>query len=180
MWCDNEVTVEGPNEFLEEFLRFAAGETPFDFPQFIPYPEEFQRLDEIAEAWDREHGPDCDWHARPKDGFNSGGCEWRVENWGAKWQPSPVKVEGPVTDDDEKTLRVVFHFDTPESPPTPVIKRAAELYPALRFELCYFECECVCEGHFCWSGGEVVEEDDVCLVLEPTAKLRTELGGNPR
>ena len=51
--CENDLAVEGPTEVIEEFLKFAAGESPFDFNRFIPYPEEFQRLDEIAEAWDR-------------------------------------------------------------------------------------------------------------------------------
>ena len=62
-WCENDLTVEGPTEVIEEFLKFAAGESPFDFDRFIPYPEEFRRLDEAAEAWDREHAgrPDYDW-----------------------------------------------------------------------------------------------------------------------
>ena len=160
-YCENDLAVEGPKEVIEEFLKFAAGESPFDFNRFIPYPEEFRRLDEITEAWDREHAvrSDYDWHARPKDGFNSGGCEWRVENWGTKWQPSPIKVEGPVTDDDGKTLRVVFHFNTPESPSTAVIKKAAERYPALRFELQYFECVCEFEGLFCCSRGKVEPDE---------------------
>ena len=100
-----------------------------------PIPQEFQRLDEIAEAWLKEHAerPDYDWRLQPKDGFNSGGYDWCVANWGTKWPASRVEVEGPVTGYDEKTLEVVFHFDTAWSPPMPVIKRAAELYPALRF-----------------------------------------------
>jgi hypothetical protein len=164
-WYDNELTVKGPHEAIDEFLKFAAGESPFDFSRFLPYPEEFQRLDEIAEAWDREHlgRPDYDPKARPKDGFNSGGCEWRVENWGTDWLPSRVRVDGPETYDDGKTLHVVFHFDTPENPPMAVIKKAAARYPALRFELRYYECQCVSDGLFCCSGGEVVEDDDeVC------------------
>ena len=44
-----------------------------------------------------------------------------------------------------------------------VIKKAAARYPALRFELRYYECQCVSDGLFCCSGGEVVEDDDeVC------------------
>ena len=150
-WCENDLAVEGPKEVIEEFLKFAAGAagenplddegSPFDFNKFIPYPQEFQRLDEIAEAWLKEHAgrPDYDYRARPKDGFNSGGYDWCYANWGTKWPACHVEVEGPVTGYDEKTLEVVFHFDTAWSPPMPVIKRAAELYPALRFELRYFE-----------------------------------------
>ena len=118
-WCENDLTVEGPKEVIEEFLRFAAGESPFDFNKFVPYPEEFQRLDDAAEAWDKEHAeqPDCDRRQRPKDGFNSGGFEWRVEHWGTKWPAFHVDTEGPVTGYDGKTLEVVFHFDTAWSPP---------------------------------------------------------------
>ena len=62
-WCENDLAVEGPKEVIEEFLKFAAGESPFDFGKFIPYPAEFQRQDEIAEAWLKEHAerPDYDW-----------------------------------------------------------------------------------------------------------------------
>ena len=134
-WCENDLTVEGPTEVIEEFLKFAAGESPFDFDRFIPYPEEFRRLDEVAEAWDREHAgrPDYDWRARPKDGFNSGGYDWCVANWGTKWPASRVELEGPVSRYPGKTAEVVFHFDTAWSPPKPVIEKAAKLYPALRF-----------------------------------------------
>ena len=30
-WCENDLTVEGPKEAIEEFIKFAAGESPFDF-----------------------------------------------------------------------------------------------------------------------------------------------------
>ena len=42
-WCENDLRVEGPIAAIDEFLKFAAGESPFDFNRFIPYPEEFQR-----------------------------------------------------------------------------------------------------------------------------------------
>ena len=59
---------------------------------------------------------------------------------------------------DGKTLEVVFHFDTAWSPPTPVIKNAAERFPALTFELRYFECGDCFNGLFCCSGGAVVTD----------------------
>ena len=166
-WCENDLTVEGPKELIQEFLKFAAGENPldveesaFDFHRFIPYPEEYQRQDEVVEAWDREHAgrPDYDWRARPKDGFNSGGYDWCVANWGTKWPAHRVEVE-PVTGYDGKMLEVVFHFNTAWSPPRPVIKRASELYPALRLELRYFECGCGFNGLFSCSGGEVETDE---------------------
>ena len=160
-WCENDLSVEGPKEVIEEFLRFAAGESPFDFQRFIPYPEEFRRLDEIAKAWDRENvgRPNCERRPRPKDSFSSGGHEWCVANWGTKSPTPHVEVKGPVTGSDGKTVEVAFHFDTEWSPPTPVIKNAAERFPALRFELQYFECVCEFEGVFCCSGGKVEPDE---------------------
>jgi Ferredoxin-like domain in Api92-like protein len=160
-YCENDLTVRGPKEVMEEFLKFAAGGSPFDFNRFLPYPEEFRRLDEIAKAWDREHegGPDYDWFGRPKDGFNSGGYEWRVKHWGTKWPACRVKVEGPVTGYAEKAVTVFFHFDTAWSPPKPVIEKAAELYPALQFELRYFERGAQFNGFFYCSDGEVETDE---------------------
>ena len=76
---------------------------------------------------------------------------------------------------DEKTLEVVFHFDTAWSPPMPVIKRAAELYPALRFELRYFECGCCFNGLFRCSAGAV--ESNKCGAYFGTAAAEA-LGGS--
>jgi hypothetical protein len=156
-WCENDLTVEGPKDAVEEFLKFAEGESPFDFDRFIPYPEEYRRPDEIAAAWYREHAerPDADWASRPVDGFNSGGYEWCIANWGTKWPARRVDREGPEVGFPEGTLSVVFHFDTAWSPPLPVVRKAAELFPSLSFELRYFECRGCFNGMFCCSGGEV-------------------------
>ncbi len=160
-YCENDLSVEGPKPLMEKFLIFAAGESPFDFNRIIPDPEKFRRQDEIAEAWDREHlgRPDYDWRARPKDGFNSGGYEWCVEHWGTKCPTPRVEVEGPVTGHDGKTLQVVFRFDTALSPPRQVIEKAAQLYPALRFELRYFECSRCFDGLFCWRDGNLQTDE---------------------
>ncbi len=158
--CENDLMVEGPREVLEEFLKLAAGKSPFDFDKFVPYPEDFERLDDAAEAWDREHAatPHQERGTPPKDGYGAGGRDWCVANWGTKWPAFHVDVEGPVTVYDEKTLQVVFHFDTAWSPPSPVIKNAAERYPALSLDLRYFESGCGFNGIFRCSGGEVVTD----------------------
>ena len=38
-YCENDLAVEGEKDVIEQFLKFAAGESPFDFNRFIPYPE---------------------------------------------------------------------------------------------------------------------------------------------
>ena len=90
-WCENDLTVEGPTEVIEEFLKFAAGESPFDFDRFIPYPEEFRRLDEAAKAWDREHAgrPDYDWR-RGRKMASTRAAMTGVSRIGARSGPPPA------------------------------------------------------------------------------------------
>jgi hypothetical protein len=156
--CDNDLTVEGPAEVLAEFLRFAAGESEFDFNRIIPYPEEFRRQDEAVEAWDREHAG-CDWRARPKNGYNSGGYEWCVANWGTRSLAWRAEVE-PVIGYDGKLVQLGFSFETDWDPPLPVVKKAAELYPALCFELRYYQGCWDDPGIFCCAAGVVSDESE--------------------
>ena len=49
----------------------------------------------------------------------------------------------------------MFYFDTAWSPPVPVIRKAAELFPSLSFELRYFESRGRFNGMLCCSRGGV-------------------------
>ena len=124
-YCENDLTVEGPREVLEEFIKFAAGESPFDFNKFVPYPEEFQRLDDAAEAWAIENAGKNHQErgTPPKDGYSAGGYDWCVSNWGTKWPACDVEVGEPAPRYGGKTWEIVLHFKTPWSPPTPVIAK---------------------------------------------------------
>jgi hypothetical protein len=160
-WCENDLRIEGPREVIEEFVRFATGETEFDFERFRPYPEEFRRLDEIAEAWDREHAGKT-WHVsdpRPCDGYNSGGEDWRNANWGTKWLAHRVERCDPVPVSDAGLVELVYHFCTAWGPPTPLIEHAAQLFPALAFELRYFESLGAFNGMLCCSEGEITFDE---------------------
>src|SRR5512135_839915 len=176
-WCQCELTIEGPKPLTEKFLRFAAGESPFDFNRVIRYPEKFQQLDDAVEAWDKENAkrPDADWRARPKDGYNAGGADWCLANWGTTSLACHVEVEGPITAYDDK-VQVVLFFDTAWSPPTPVIRKASELYPALCFELRYYEGDCGVPGLFSCTKGAVSDESEPYLSEAETNELRPGLG----
>ena len=67
-------------------------------------------------------------------------------------------------------MEIVFHFDTAWSPPTPIIKNAAERFPALTFELRYFECGCCFNGLFRLSRGEV-ESDESSTLFRPPGRM---------
>lgn len=161
-WCENDLVVEGPSALVEDFMRFAAGpEGPFDFDRFVPYPEEFRLADAAADAWERGNAdrPDVNWADCPPDGFDAGGCDWCVENWGTKWNAVGTRVEGPAEGDEDGTDRVMYHFDTPWTPPIPLVRKAAHFFPGLAFELRYFERGRGFNGILRCEGGEFVRDE---------------------
>src|SRR4051794_35531266 len=84
-WCECDLRISGPTAGVLGLVEFARGvERVFDFDKFIPYPPQFAGPDRIREEWERQPGPK-DWSQRPKDGYDSGGYQWRCENWGTNW-----------------------------------------------------------------------------------------------
>lgn len=154
-WCECDLTVCGQMARVQEFLEFAkGGDSGFDFNRFIPYPEWFRLQDEAAQAWKRD--PHRIGQA-PRNGFNSGGYDWYVENWGTKWNAYHVEIGEPSTWDNEASVDICF--TTAWSPPLPVIVKASELFPDLNFELRYFECGAQFNGVFQCLDGQVVWDE---------------------
>ena len=67
-------------ERLEKLMR--TDKHPFDFDALLPYPEHFAALDKAAQEAEDAGVP---YHQRPKDGYNQGGYQWCIQNWGTKW-----------------------------------------------------------------------------------------------
>lgn len=125
---ENDLYLTGPADEVEALLkRIKADENKFDFCTIIPYPKIYADLDEESrtlgyQEFRKKYGPDA------KDGFNSGGYEWCVQNWGTKWNAYHVEVsEGKIT------------FQTAWSPPLPVIRELHRQFPHVTLELEYFE-----------------------------------------
>ena len=152
-WCENELTITGSMEEVKRFLeRARSEEEALDFDHFIPYPQEFKDLDEIAEKWREEH-PDGSLADEPKDGFNSGGYEWCWKNWGTKWSACDARVE---RHDEEGAM---IEFRTAWTPPIPVVKKMAEEFPSLCFVLDYWERGAGFQGSIEIKGDEVTVEE---------------------
>ena len=130
-WCCCELSVVGPIEERNRFKKLAEGDGGgLDFNSFVPYPEPFKSMDEISQKL-RENG--VSYSEIPKDGFNSGGYEWCVKNWGTKWN---VNNDVEII---EKPRSLFYTFDTAWNPPRPVIHIMTEMFPELRFNLRYWE-----------------------------------------
>ena len=159
--CDLEITYEGENteEGIKEINRFQeyakTGNNVLDTEKFFPYPERFKKLDEEAEKEyeriralpeeERKNAP------RPKDGFNQGGYEWCINNWGTKWGI----CHADLVFTDYKSGVLTYSFDSAWSPPEPVIEKMAKMFPSLRFCLRYFEGGAGFNGIFVCENGEI-------------------------
>ena len=134
-WCMNWMTVafDGPVEdrmaVLDEVVEALRGEEgPLDFSRVIPLPESID------------------------DGSGMDGYNWRVDNWGTKWNVhSDVTVE-------RFADRVVYAFETAWSPPVPVADRFAELFPHVDVTLAFDERGLDFGGFVFWSGGKVEDQ----------------------
>ena len=109
-WAENELTITGPD--VSRVLKAIHSEFSddedarvIDFDRIIPYPQHFKDLDQRARDYEQKfraianNDPErqeklnalaSEYGVEPgtmhlKDGFNSGGYEWRCEHWMTKW-----------------------------------------------------------------------------------------------
>lgn len=127
-WCENDLIVTGKREDVEAFLAAASGfdhgadkkteENPLCFDKFIPYPQKFldmdaaaeKRREEIKAMSEEERAKLKQDELWPKDGYNQGGYEWCVANWGTKW--CACHTRKPEVKDGKRTVKAVIGFDT--------------------------------------------------------------------
>ena len=123
---ENDLTVKGDVDEIRRFFEEVKGgrkdgteDVLIDANKLIPYPKVFEDKDSDGSGF---------------EGFNSGGYEWCVANWGTKW--GMYSFEPPVF--KKKSAKVTF--STAWSPPLPLVLKMSEMYPNLKFSLRYYEC----------------------------------------
>jgi len=84
-----------------------------------------------------------------KDGYNSGGYEWCVENWGTKWGFYDVQTA-------PRKRGLFYTFRTAWSPPAPLVMAMSRAFPDLTFKLRYYEGGAAYKGLFLAAHGEVL------------------------
>lgn len=125
-WCDNRLTVFGPQEDLRVFRRKAVGHNPWNPPSPDREPNQlnFHSLVPIPiEVL--------------KAGYNPTGYNWEYKHWGVKHGASDVDFS---TDSDETyPPRLAYWFRTPWSPPLAFLATVSRQWPRMRFFLDYSE-----------------------------------------
>lgn len=163
--CETDLTITATPEVIHAIA--AAHFTPdgaLDCDSLIPYPAKLRALDDAAQAWREQYGDATGYFVRadlkddptipprPKDGFNSGGYEWCLTNWGTKWgtyEPRPMVIE-----EDGKTATLRASFESAWAPPTPVLHVLAERYPTAHLVADSYEGGCGFHLHTEWTDGE--------------------------
>ncbi len=138
-WCYNSVTIDGFRLDLKEFADKAAensieGDLSL-LRAFIPMPEEYTTL----------------------EGYNSGGYEWCISNWGTKWAESSIEMSGENFGD---TGQIVCQFDSPWAPPLHGYDKISEMFPRLTFIHFWDEPGmCFCGIRVTKNGEEIMMEE---------------------
>jgi hypothetical protein len=144
--CVNRLFVIAPADgrlhHLKEFEEFAKDENGvLSANKFIPYPEEFRKKDDeeyefsqkISKMPEEVRRIYTAVHPYPENGFNSGGYEWCVANWGTKWNFYDISLEKP------RPNILYYQARTAWTPAIPIVDRMAYMFPMLDFTCQFFE-----------------------------------------
>ena len=116
-WCYNEISMYGEPEDIKAIKELITSkESPFDFNKIIPMPKEMENTESLFKGTEEESQALID-----KYGANNW-YDWRLNNWGTKWNITEADVEAG--DED-----IYATFDTAWSPPEGIHNYLQEKFP---------------------------------------------------
>jgi len=171
-WCSNSLRVEGPQPDIMRCVKFVKSKKEIlDANKIIPYPKKFRKMDEQArrradllgklrekvkfDRFNDRQMREFNYNAPPTihDGYNRGGHEWCINNWGTKWGFCEAQIL------DRSPTSIDYSFETAWSPPLPLIKRLGKMFPRLHIVLNYEETGCGFQGELGIEAGKVYMDD---------------------
>jgi len=152
-WCSNNVFIDGERESVQRFVEYVAlGDSPFSLQAILPMPDDLtiamhpvrivtqveydeyepQHDDgrpitqEMSDRFTRLYGYD-NWH------------DWRVANWGTKWDTDGREVRSWITPRIRQLARAKarFDFNTAWGPPVGIYRALVKKFPKLHIEWPY-------------------------------------------
>lgn len=135
-WCSNVLTVKGAKKELARFRKAnkgsyknEAGRTinnALQLNALVPMPPELEN----TQSPGNENSPEAK-ALKKKHGY-SNWYDWRVANWGTKWEVSEENCTLETVDG-----ALVYTFDTAWSPPGDWLDKVSKLFPSLEFSIRY-------------------------------------------
>lgn len=136
------IQIIGTEQDVRAVMEFVKGENgAISSDKIIPYPDKFKKMDEEHYAryghWN-SHTPEQQEQSEKdrkngtyiKDGFNSGGYEWCIANWGTKWDFYDITVSDVSKMHDGKFL-VEYLVNTAWAPAIPVMVELSVMFPSV-------------------------------------------------
>lgn len=122
-WCENRLTITGDRREIDRFrVEVKTRKTDLSLSKLYPMPKELEDTQSPSEKPDKalieKYGTD-NWY------------DWRVKNWGTKWDVWDASLVEKGDDYLE------YHFFSAWSPPVEWLKNVSEDYPKLSFLLKY-------------------------------------------
>lgn len=152
-WCESDLYIKGDKGEIIRFKEFARdGSNLLSCDKFIPYPQPYKEMDAQKRKMDElafEDKIDKIEAQEFKDGFNNGGYEWCITNWGTKWDFVDPRIV------EEGANNIKYSTSTAWSPALPVIKKMSNFFLSLLFTLKYFERGQAFQGIFVCKKGIV-------------------------
>ena len=105
-WCNNKLTVFGPDEDVQRFKKNAIGNSPWHTEQEKKNVLNFHSLTPVP--------PEV-----VSAGYDQAGYEWELMNWGCKWGACSTELV------EEREGHLTYFFDTAWSPPIPFLSKLA-------------------------------------------------------
>jgi hypothetical protein len=128
----------------------------FDFNVLIPYPQHWREADD---AHDEARKAGIKWSDLPADGYNHGGYEWCIDNWGTKWGAYDIGI------DYEE-----IYFQAAWSTPLPIWREISKRFPDMQVVVEYADedrgSNC---GKLVFVNGKEIERVD--MSARPEAEL---------
>ena len=138
-WCSNTIGITGPADQITALWQAAqAGEDAGLLQAMVPMPAELD--DTVADG-----GAGMNWY------------NWRVANWGTKWDVTLEDLE--LVDNGDGTATITGYADSAWSPPIDAFAAYCEANPQVTAELKYFEPGMSFIGVWSTESGDVYWED---------------------
>ena len=149
-WCDNQITITGPNSVIDKIEKIVKEEKNGDglLNFFHPMPKQLEDTTSPSSSADKP---------QPMvDGFDNW-YDWRCENWGTKWEVCEFYgVDRQHLNDSLDESIISFGFSSAWSPPINAyqtfIMNMSEKNLDVSVKAYYYEGGCDFMG--CWDNGD--------------------------
>ena len=157
-WCNNSIEIVGPRDKIQALWEASKGEDKGLLSAMRPEPN-YEEVDVLPTF------PKIVGNSEPV-AKNQSWWDWRVQNWGTKWEISPEGLEYERDEDgnyDNGGLgphaRITGWFDSAWSPPIDALAFYAEANPDVRIRIDYNETGMCFVGCAEWEEGECQFDD---------------------